>query len=110
SVPKGKTAYFPNSIGGGCPFQSKIAEGAYHSHEERIDGRKIRTRSESFVDYYSQPALFYRSLSQWEQQQMAEAYTFELGKCTYQHIQERMLYQINQIDEALAAKVAKGLG
>ncbi len=109
-IPKGKTAYFPNSLGGGCPHLAKIAEGGFESYQERIDGKKIRARSESFSDHFSQPALFYRSLKKWEQDHVAEAYTFELGKCTYPHIQERMLWLISQIDENLAQKVAEGLG
>ncbi len=109
-IPKGETAYFPNTISGGCPHMSKIAEGAFHSHEERIDARKIRTRSESFSDHFSQPALFYRSLAEWEKAHVADAYTFELGKCNQEHIKQRMLWLINQIDEELAKKVAKGLG
>ena len=109
-IPKGKTAYFPNSLGGGCPYLSSIANGGFESFTERIDGSKIRARSESFVDYYSQPALYYRSLTEWEKAHTADAYTFELGKCTYQHVQERMLYQISQIDADLAAKVAEGIG
>ncbi|MDD7887351.1 catalase [Flavivirga sp. 57AJ16] len=109
-IPKGQTAYFPNSLSGGCPHLSKIAEGAFHSYEERIDAKKIRTRSESFNDHFSQPALFYRSLAPWEQQHIAEAYTFELGKCNQTHIQERMLWLVSQIDTDLAKKVAEGLG
>ncbi|HUH26623.1 catalase [Gelidibacter sp.] len=109
-IPKGQTAYFPNSLSGGCPHLSKMSEGAFTSYEERIDARKIRTRSESFSDHFSQPALFYRSLSDWEQQHVTDAYIFELGKCLHQHIQERMLYMIAQIDEDLSQKVAKGLG
>lgn len=109
-IPKGQTAYFPNSLGGGCPHLAKMSEGAFHSFEERIDAKKVRTRSESFNDHYSQPALFYRSLADWEKQHIAEAYTFELGKCTQQCIKERMLYQIAQIDDDLAKKVAEGLG
>ncbi len=109
-IPKGQTAYFPNSLGDGCPHLAKMSEGAFHSFEERIDAKKVRTRSESFNDHYSQPALFYRSLADWEKQHIAEAYTFELGKCTQQGIKERMLYQIAQIDDDLAKKVAEGLG
>lgn len=109
-IPKGQTAYFPNSLGGGCPHLAKMSEGAFHSYEERIDAKKVRTRSESFSDHYSQPALFYRSLSEWEKQHVCDAYTFELGKCTQNPIKERMLYQIAQIDDDLAKKVAKGLG
>ncbi|MFL9830888.1 catalase [Flavobacterium sp. ST-87] len=109
-IPKGQTAYFPNSISGGCPHLAKMAEGGFTSYEERIDAKKIRTRSESFNDHFSQPALFYRSLSKWEQQHVVDAYTFELGKCQQQPIQERMLWIIAQIDKELAQKVAAGLG
>jgi catalase len=107
---KGQTAYFPNTLSGGCPHLAKMAEGAFTSYEERIDAKKIRTRSESFNDHFSQPALFYRSLSKWEQQHLADAYTFELGKCKHTHIKERMLWVISQIDTDLAKKVAAGLG
>ncbi len=110
NVPKGQTAYFPNTLGGGCPHLSKISEGAFSSYEEKIDAKKIRTRSESFTDYFSQPALFYRSLADWEKDHVAGAYSFELGKCTHEHIQKRMLWMISQIDEDLAEKVARNLG
>ena len=110
SIPKGNTAYFPNTLGGGCPHMSKVSDGAFESYAERIDSNKIRTRSESFIDFFSQPALFYRSLQKWEQQHVMEAYAFELGKCTHQHIQERMLWMVNEINEDLAAQVAKKLG
>lgn len=109
-IPKGQTAYFPNSLGGGCPHMSKFADGAFDHYEERVDAHKVRGRSESFIDYFSQPALFYRSLAKWEQKHVTDAYIFELGKCNHQHIQERMLWMVNQIDESLAEKVAKGLG
>ncbi|WP_419214098.1 catalase [Maribacter sp. X9] len=109
-IPKGNTAYFPNTLGGGCPHMAKISEGAFNSFEERIDASKIRTRSKSFIDFFSQPALFYRSLETWEKQHVMEAYSFELGKCTHEHIVERMLWMIKQIDGDLAKKVANNLG
>lgn len=110
SIPKGQTAYFPNTLTGGCPHLSKMAEGAFHSYEERIDAKKIRTRSESFNDHFSQPALFYRSLADWEKEHVAAAYAFELGKCNHDSIKERMLWLISQIEEDLAQKVADELG
>ena len=109
-IPKGRTAYFPNSISGGCPYLSTVAEGGFESYQERIDAKKIRTRSASFNDHYSQPALFYRSLSDWEKEHVMSAYSFELGKCEFKHIKERMLYLIAQIDTDLADKVAANLG
>lgn len=110
SIPKGNTAYFPNTLGGGCPHMSKVADGAFESYAERIDSNKIRTRSASFIDFFSQPALFYRSLQPWEQTHVMEAYAFELGKCTHQHIQERMLWMVNEINADLAKQVAVKLG
>ena len=109
-IPKGQTAYFPNTLGGGCPHLSKMAEGAFNSYEERIDAKKIRGRSESVSDHFSQPALFYRSLAKWEQQHVADAYIFELGKCNHDHIKQRMLWLIAQINKDLAKSVSKGLG
>ncbi len=109
TIDKGKSAYFPNSIGG-CPYLAKLAEGAYESYEERIDARKVRARSESFNDHFSQPALFYRSLARHEKDHVIGAYIFELGKCTYEHIKERMLYILAQIDDELASSVSEGLG
>lgn len=109
-IPKGQTAYFPNSLSGGCPYLAKISEGAFHSYEERIDAKKIRTRSKSFSDHFSQPALFYRSLKDWEKQHVIGAYSFELGKCTHTHIKSRMLWLIKQINEDLAKQVAQNLG
>lgn len=110
SIPKGNTAYFPNTLGGGCPHLSKVADGAFESYAERIDSNKIRSRSASFIDFFSQPALFYRSLKSYEQQHVMEAYSFELGKCKHKLIQERMLWMVNEINSDLAKKVAKNLG
>ena len=109
-IPKGQTAYFPNSLSGGCPYLSTVVEGGFESYQERIDAKKIRTRSESFSDHFSQPALFYRSLADWEKQHVADAYSFELGKCNHDHIKERMLWLIAQIDTKLAKQVAENLG
>ena len=109
-IPKGNTAYFPNTLGSGCPYLSTIEEGAYNSYQERIDAKKVRTRSKSFSDHFSQPALFYRSLATWEKQHVIDAYSFELGKVNYDHIKERMLWIINQINSDLAKSVAENIG
>ncbi len=109
-IPKAQTAYFPNTLSSGCPHLSRMAEGGFTHFEERIDANKIRTRSESFSDHFSQPALFYRSLADWEKEHVAGAYTFELGKCKHDYIKERMLWLIAQIDTDLSKTVAKGLG
>lgn len=109
-IPQGNAAYFPNSLMGSCPHLATMAEGGFTHFEERIDAKKVRGRSESFSDHFSQPALFYRSLADWEKEHVAGAYSFELGKCTNADIVSRMLYMISQIDTDLAKTVSKNLG
>jgi catalase len=69
-----------------------------------------RTAPASFDDHFSQPALFYASLTGVEQQHVIDAYTFELGKCYEQGIKERALTVLARIDSGLCAQVAAGLG
>jgi catalase len=86
-------------------------DGGFDSYQARVEGTKIRVRSDSFADHFSQAALFYNSMSQPEKDHIAAAYQFELGKVTKPEIRER---QVNEIlanfDADLAAKVAEGLG
>ncbi|MDB5851761.1 MAG: katE, partial [Rhodoferax sp.] len=63
AINAGKTSYSPNSLGGNSPAQAKATEGGYVSYNERIDGRKIRVRSKSFLDHFSQARLFFNSQS-----------------------------------------------
>ncbi|MES2410552.1 MAG: catalase, partial [Bacteroidota bacterium] len=106
----GRVSYHPNSLGGGCPFQAKIEEGGFTSFNERIDAQKVRDRSESFSDHFSQAALFFKSQTVVEQGHIIKALRFELGKVETVAIRTRMLGLLNQVDKTLAAKVAEGLG
>lgn len=109
-INKGKTSYHPNSLGGGCPFQTKWAEGGFASHAEKIDAKKIRERSRSFFDHFSQATLFFNSQSAPEKNHIVDALSFELGKVETVAIRERMLRILSQIDKSLAAEVAHNLG
>ncbi|MCT2563812.1 catalase [Chryseobacterium herbae] len=109
-IVKGKVSYEPNSIGGGCPYQAMMSEGGFVSQEERVSGEKVRRRSESFVDHYSQAKLFYNSQSAPEQTHLQNALIFELSKVTIPGIRERMVGQLAFIDKTLAQKVADKVG
>ena len=105
-----KTSYQPNTISNGCPYQAKAADGGFTSFTERIDANKIRGRSRSFLDHFSQATLFFNSQSEHEKNHIINALTFELGKLNSNLIRERMLGILTQVDPTLAAKVADGLG
>lgn len=109
-IDKGKVSYSPNSIGGGCPFQAMMNEGGFVSQESRVSGAKVRQRSKSFVDHYSQAKLFYNSQSAPEKLHLQNALIFELSKVTIPAIRERTVSQLAFIDKALAEKVAKKVG
>ncbi|WP_312079100.1 catalase [Chryseobacterium sp.] len=109
-IAKGKVSYEPNSIGGGCPFQAMMKDGGFASYGEKISGTKIRARSQSFVDHYSQAKLYYNSQSEPEKTHLQKALVFELTKVTIHSIRERMVGQLNYIDRELAQIVAEKLG
>ncbi len=110
TINKGKVSYHPNAIGGGFPVQAKASEGGFVSFPERIDARKIRERSPSFFDHFSQAKLFFNSQSEPEKNHLTDALCFELGKVESVEIKERMLYFLTQIDDGLAGAVAFSLG
>ncbi|WP_419870863.1 catalase [Chryseobacterium sp. CT-SW4] len=109
-IVKGKVSYEPNSIAQGCPFQSMIKDGGFASHQEKVSGQKVRERSKSFVDHYSQAKLFYNSQSTPEKIHLQNALIFELSKVTMPHIRERVVGQLTYIDMTLAWRVAEKLG
>lgn len=110
NISKGKSSYNPNSLGGNDPAQAKAAEGGFTSYVERIDAKKVRARSKSFFDHFSQAKLFLDSQSTPEKNHIIDALTFELGKVKTVAIRERMLGVLKQIDGQLAKEVAYGLG
>ncbi len=109
-INKVKTAHSPNTMSGGCPFQAGRLQGGFTSYPERIDARKVRERSASFFDHFSQAKLFYNSQSEPEKNHLIDALSFELGKVETIAIRERMLYFLAQIDDGLATEVSYNIG
>ncbi|MEV3919318.1 catalase [Actinomadura coerulea] len=107
-IHQGRASYHKNSLSGGCPAVG--GEGSYTHYQERVDGHKIRKRSESFADHYSQATLFWNSMSDWEKEHIVGAFRFELGKCDHRHIREGVVEQLDRVDHDLAVQVAEGVG
>ncbi|MBA0038552.1 catalase HPII [Pantoea sp. BIGb0393] len=104
--------YEPNSINNNWPREVPPAAkaGGFESYQERVEGSKVRERSPSFGEYYSQPRLFWLSQTPEEQQHIIGAYSFELSKVARPYIRERVVDHLLQIDVTLAEGVAKNLG
>jgi catalase len=110
TIHRGRVSYEPNSLGGGCPMQAQANLGGFVSYAEKIDGQKVRARSASFLDHFSQAALFWNSQSDPEQEHMVQAFCFELGKVETPEIRTRLVGMLAHVDGTLAHRVAAGLG
>ncbi|MFD3450718.1 catalase [Streptomyces sp. NPDC058691] len=111
AVHTGVAPYKPNSLDGGCPFFAGAEDHAYIEYPTPIaPSVKVREAPASFADHYSQPRLFWLSLSPVEREHTIAAYTFELGKCYEEAIKERALRALAHIDPYLCRQVAQGLG
>ena len=108
AVPRGRVAYEPNSLGGGCPFQAGAA--GFVSFPQPVQEDKLRGKPEKFADHYTQATLFYESQTPVEQAHIVGGFRFELSKLTVPAIRERMVASLVNVSAELAAKLAEGLG
>jgi catalase len=110
-VHRGVAPYRPNSLDGGCPFVAGSDTGAYIEAPVPVAASpKVRDAAASFDDHFSQPRLFWRSMSEPEREHIAAAYAFELGKCYEKAVKERGLKVLANIDAGLCRTVAEALG
>ena len=107
--PKGRVNYEPNSWDHG-EGPRENPEAGFTSFPEPVEGAKLRERSETFADHYSQARQFFISQTPVEQTHLGAALTFELSKCDREDIRARMVGHLRNIDEGLAKTVADGLG
>jgi catalase len=110
AIHRGRVAYEPNSLGGGCPFQAGAA-GFVSFPEPRDEGdHKVRGKAERFADHYTQATLFYNSQTDVEKQHIINAFRFELSRVQTPAVRERMISGLMNVDADLAQSIAAGLG
>ena len=61
AIHRGRVAYEPNSLGGGCPFQAGAAGFVSFPEPMEPDAHKVRGKPERFADHYTQATLFWNS-------------------------------------------------
>jgi catalase len=112
TINKGRVSYFPNSLGGGCPMHSPAAAAAFRSLAvSEQSGPKVRERSPSFNDHFSQATQFWNSMSDWEKDHIAAAFAFELNQVVDEAVRDRTMNEILvNIHADLAAMVSQATG
>jgi catalase len=108
AIPRGRVAYEPNSLGGGCPFQ--VGAGGFMSFPEPVAEAKVRGKPEKFAEHYNQATLFWNSQTDVEKAHIVKAYRFELTKVQTPAVRRRVVATLRNVAEELAARVAEGLG
>jgi catalase len=108
AIARGRVAYEPNSLAGGCPFQA--GRTGFTSFPEETEQHKVRGKPEKFAEHYNQARLFWNSQSAVEKAHIVNAFRFELTKVQTVAIRKRMVAGLANVAAELAERVAAGLG
>ncbi|MCM3586582.1 catalase [Mesobacillus maritimus] len=106
----GKVSYHKNSLAGNTPTPASVEEGGFEHYQEKVEGKKVRARSESFKDHFSQATLFWNSMSQPEKQHIIDAFSFELQKVKNRWVRQQVVEMFANVSLELATTFAKNIG
>lgn len=110
TINKGPVSYHQNGIQNNHPAPVPEEEGGYAHYEEKVEGRKVRARSESFADHFTQARMFWISLTDIEREHLTKAFSFELGKVERKDVRQRVVEMFSHVCPKLATTVARNVG
>ncbi|KAK0711238.1 catalase [Lasiosphaeris hirsuta] len=104
--------YSPNTLNNGYPAQANqtVGRGFFTAPGRTASGNLVRELSSTFDDHWSQPRLFYNSLTKIEQQFVINAIRFETSKLKSKTVKQNVLTQLNRVSNDIAKRVAAVLG
>lgn len=106
----GQVSYHKNSLANNTPHPVSEADGGYKHYEEKVEGHKVRARSESFKDHFSQARLFWLSMTDIEKKHIIDAFSFELGKVKNKAIRKQVVDMYANVSYSLASSIAERIG
>ena len=109
----GRVAYEPNTLGTGKEFRvdgAVTSPAGFTSFPEALEPPKVRVRSPSFNDHFSQARMFWISQTGPEQDHIVAGFQFELSKLETPEIRQRTVDNLAHVDAKLATRVAAPLG
>ncbi|KAK3357373.1 catalase-like domain-containing protein [Lasiosphaeria hispida] len=104
--------YSPNTLNNGYPAQANqtAGRGFFTAPGRTASGNLVRELSSTFDDHWSQPRLFYNSLTKIEQQFVINAIRFETSQLKSKTVKQNVLTQLNRVSNDIAKRVAAVLG
>ncbi|KAF5858688.1 hypothetical protein ETB97_003903 [Aspergillus alliaceus] len=111
-IPLNPNAYTPSSLNTGTPKQANqtVGKGFFTAPGRQSTGHFTRAVSPSFADVWSQPRLFYNSLTPAEQQFVVDAMRFENSNVKSSVVRNNVIIQLNRVSNDLARRVARAIG
>ena len=110
TINTGQVAYHKNGLANNSPSPTSRANGGYEHYQEKVEGRKVRARSESFKDHFSQATMFWNSMSEPEKKHIIQAFSFELGKCKEITVRQNVVDMFANVNLEMARAFAKNIG
>ncbi|GKT53096.1 catalase [Colletotrichum tofieldiae] len=111
-IHRNRNSYSPNTLNKGLPKQANQTQGNgfFTAPGRTNNGHLVREISDSFSDHWSQPRLFYNSLTPIEQQFLINAIRFETSHLESDEVKQNVLAQLNKVSNDIANRVAEALG
>jgi catalase len=110
AVDRGRVSYEPSSLDPAGRDAARETPTGFVTHPRVAAGDKVRQRSATFADHYSQARMFWRSMTPPEQRHIVAAFAFELSKVEALAVRTRMLGHLAIIEPALHDRVATAMG
>lgn len=110
TINRGQVSYHKNSLQNNTPNPVPRANGGYEHYQEKVDGRKIRARSQGFEDHFSQARLFWNSMTPIEKEHIMKAFCFEVGKVQSMDIRKQVVEMVAHISHDLAKTLGEKVG
>lgn len=103
--------YHKNSLAGNTPSESSFEEGGYVNYPENVGGHVTRENpSDSFTDFFSQPRMFWNSLSPIERRDLTECLIFHLQYVKSKSVRQQNVDMWANVDVGLATELAENIG
>ncbi|GAB4074315.1 catalase [Barrientosiimonas marina] len=105
-----QTNYHQNSLLNNTPYTTPPEQGGYEHYPSQVSGHLTRERPEKFDDHFTQPRIFWNSLTAIERQHMIEALNFQIGSVKSESVRQQAVDLLVNVDKNMAATVADNVG
>lgn len=102
--------YHKNSLLNNTPYTTPPEKGGYAHYPTKVEGHVTRARSKTFDDIYSQPRIFWNSLTPVEKEHTIEGFSYQLGKVKSESVRQQNVDVLVNVDKELASIIADNIG